>query len=242
MSEIDKVDANGNPIVEAETVSLPKKDYDDMVEKLADKTQTTANLVAEIKDLREKKQLTEAEALDLKKKLEQQPVVPTDGSVLTPERIIELTNSSIESALAKKDAEVAETNRANAMSAFLSKNKEFHPDNDQGGLKLSALQRKVAMFNTGSIKTEADFLTVLEDANRLLSNTSVQIVPGTDPNPPAPNGTRSGTPAPVVDNDNTLSAKELNIIERSFDGDRERYIKIRAKRPDYVATLLQYSL
>lgn len=240
MSEIDKVDVDGNPIIEDEKVTVLKKQYDEMVEKLASETQSKTNLVAEIKELREKKQLTEAEAEDLKKKLEQQKVVIPDSSVLTPERIAEITTSTLRMALAEKDAEVAKSNREAAMTDFLSKNKEFHPENDEGGLKLSALQRKLSRFNMSELKTQSDFLSVLEDASRLMSNGQGPKVLGEDPNPPTPN--RGGTEVPVIDTDKSISSKEMKIIERSFDGDKERYLKIRAKRPDYVATLLQYSL
>lgn len=240
MSEIDKVDVNGNPILVDETVSLPKKDYDDMVEKLANETQSKASLVAEIKELREKKQLTEAEAADLKKKLEQRDVTPVDVKDLTPDKIAEIAMNTFKSVLAEKEQETAKSNRASAMTTFLSNHKEFHPDNDEGGLKLGVLERKLAQFNTNGVTSESGFLSILEDAAKLIGTTSV-VTPESDPNPPAPNGTRDGSQVPSVVNDK-LTSKELQIIERSFDGDRERYLKIKAKRPDYVATLLQYSL
>ncbi len=240
MTENRQLDENGNPIPEDEKVTVPKKQYDEMVEKLASETQSKVKLVAEIKELREKKQLTEAEAEDLKKKLEQQKVIAPDSTVLTPERIAEITTNTLRTALAEKDAEVAKSNRESAMTTFLSKNKEFHPENDEGGLKLSALQKKLTRFNMSDLKTEGDFLTVLEDASRLVSNIQERKVPGQDPNPAAPLG-RGVTPKESED-DKSLSAKEQNIIDRTFDGDKERYLKIRAKRPDYVATLLQYSL
>lgn len=241
MSEIDKLDANGNPIPEDEKVTVPKKQYDEMVEKLASETQSKVNLVAEIKELREKKQLTEAEAEDLKKKLEQREVIVPDSTVLTPERIAEITTNTLRTALAEKDAEVAKANREAAMTEFLSKNKEFHPENDEGGLKLSALQRKLSRFNMEGLKTEPEFLSVLEDASRLVGIASKSKPVGTDPNPAAPMGARGGAQIQDAAGDN-LSSKELQIIERSFGGDKERYIKIKTKRPDYVASLLQYSL
>src|SRR3990167_4636527 len=110
MSENRQLDENGNPILDDEKVTVPKKQYDEMVEKLASETQSKVNLVNEIKELREKKQLTEAEAEDLKRKLTERREVP-GSEVLTPERIAEITNTTLRTALAEKDAEVAKTNR-----------------------------------------------------------------------------------------------------------------------------------
>lgn len=227
MSEID------------EKVTLPKKEYDEIVGKLADKTQSEANLVSEIKELREKKQLTEAEAEDLKKKLEQRDAIVVDTKDLTPEKIAEIAANTMKSAFAERDNETAKANRTAAFTAFISKHKEFHPDNDQGGIKMAALERKVSQFNTGGLKTESDFLTVLEDASKLVGTTQAAKPIGSDPNPLAPIGTREGTYVPEASVDN-LTSKEMKVIEQSFGGDKERYLKIKAKRPEYVATLLQY--
>jgi len=239
MSENRQLDENGKPISEGETVTVLKKQYDEMVEKLANESQSKVNLVNEIKELREKKQLTEAEAEDLKKQLAQRKEVPADSTVLTPERIAEITTDTLRTALAEKEVEVAKSNREAAMATFLSRNKEFHPDNDEGGLKKSALEKKLAQFNTMGLKTEAEFLTVFEDASRLVGIEPKSKSTGIDPNPPAPMARGAEVHEVKVEN---LSTKELQIIERTFGGDKERYIKIKAKRPDYVASLLQYSL
>jgi len=225
-----------------ETVTVPQSQYDEIVEKLASETQSKVNLVNEIKELREKKQLTEREAEELRKKLESSVLPPQSSSgVLTSEQIEEIALSTMKSAFAAKDTEEAQANKVNAMNSFLGKHKEFHPDNDPGGIKLSALEQKFARFNTEGLKKESDFLSVLEDASSLVRPTQQSQTPGIDPNPPAPTGTQSGTPASEM-TDDKLSQKEITIINRSFDGDRERYLKIKQKRPDYVASLLQYSL
>lgn len=228
-------------MTENDTVTVPKQQYDEMVESLADKTQSTTNLVSELKDLRAKNQLTEAEAEDLKKKLAARDAAPVDTKDLTPEKIAEIASDTLRSALAERDNEVAKQSRISAMTTFLSKHKEYHPDNDQGGIKLAALERKVSQFNTASLKTESDFLTILEDATKLVGSTQVVKPLGSDPNPPAPNGGGRGTQVPEVDVD-SLTPQELKIVERSFDGDKERYLKQKAKRPDYVATLLRFSV
>ncbi len=226
-----------------EQVTVPKKQYDEMVEKLADKTQSNTNLVNEIKELREKKQLSEADAEELRKKLEQREVVQPVATELTPEKVAEIASNTLKSALAERESETAKNNRSEAIKKFIDSHKEFHPDNDEGGLKLAALERKLAQFNTAGLKTESEFLSVLDDASKLVSNTQQARPLGSNPNPPAPIGTRA---ADTFEEDvsKDLTAKEMRLVNDPngmFNGDKERYLKIKAKRPDYVATLLQYS-
>lgn len=224
---------------EAETVTVPKAQYDEMVEKLADKTQTNSNLVAEIKDLREKKQLSDSEAEELRKKLEGRVDTPADGTI-TPEQIAEMVADASKKILTERDNETAKQNKDAALEEFFSKNKEFHPENDEGGLKFASLEKKLARFNLTGLKTKEDFMSVFEDARNLVVGTVKEVTPTvTPPLPPHGGGTHA---APVKEaTDDKLSPKELEIIDRSFGGDKERYLKIKAKRPDYVQTLLAYS-
>lgn len=124
------------------------------------------------------------------------------------------------------------------MRDFLGKHKEFHPDNDEGGLKLSALQKKIARFDTAGLKSYDDFTSLFEDAKNLVTghvapsdrNDNAQVLP--------PQGGGSSGPKEAVDTQ--LTSKEMLVIDRSFGGDKDRYLKIKAKRPDYVAALLTY--
>lgn len=223
-----------------ETVTVPKEQYDEMVEKLADKTQATANLVAEITELREKKQLTEAEAEELRKKLSERDGSGA-GQDLNPDKVVEITSETVRKILADQDIEKAKANKRAALAAFQAKYKEFHPENDEGGLKLSALEKELENFNLSGLVSETDFLARFEKArNLVVGSGQVQPDGGTDPNPLPPNGGGSA-PQAKESIDNQLTSKEMQIIDRTFGGDKERYLKIKAKRPDYVATLLQYS-
>lgn len=224
-----------------ETVAVPKQQYDEMVEKLAGTTQSNANLVAEIKELREKKQISDAEAEELRKKVTERQETTPSGD-LSPEKIAELATESAKKVLSERDSETAKQNKEAAFNAFFATHKEFHPENDEGGLKRSSLEKKLSRFNLDGITSQTDFMAVLEDArNLVVGNGEARTEPGRDPNPLPPNG--GGGSAPVKEaQDTQLTSKEMQIIERSFDGDKERYLKIKAKRPDYVATLLQYSV
>lgn len=222
---------------EGETVS--KEQYNELVEKLANATQSKVNLVEEIKGLRETKQITEAEAAELRKKLEERSGTQASDEEVTPEKIAEITSQTVARILSEQDIQTAKANKEMAKAAFLEKYKEFAPENDEGGLKFSALENKLARFNLSGLKTQNDFMSVFEDARNLVVERSQVNDTGIDPNPLAPSGT--GTP-PKSGGDDKLSVKEMQIVERSFGGDKERFLKIKAKRPDYVASLLQYSL
>jgi len=218
--------------------TVSKEQYNEIVEKLADATQSKVNLVAEIQELREKKQITEAEAEELRTKLAARTEPePTEG--LNPEKVMEITSEAVRKILADKDLESAKANKKSAMAAFQAKYKEFHPENDEGGLRLAALERELNDFNLGGLVTEADFMTKFEKARSLVVGIQAPTSEdGTDPNPLPPNGGGNAGPREAVTTQ--LTSKEMKIVEQSFGGDKDRYLKIKAKRPDYVASLLQY--
>ncbi len=230
-----------NPEDDKEVVTLPRAKYDEIVEALANETQSKTNLVNEIKDLREKRQITETEAEELREKLKAKEDAPGEVVEITPETIASATSKAITEALAEKDSQDADSNREAALVKFKETHKEFHPDNDEGGLKFSAFEKKLKRFNLEGTVSERGFTSIFEDVRALVVGVTPAETPSLDPNPPAPSGDGSGTPPKEV-GDDTLSSKELKIINDSFDGDKERFLKIRAKRPDYVASLLQYSL
>lgn len=221
-----------------ETVTVPKEQYDEMVEKLAHNVQATTNLVGEVKELREKNQLSAAETEDLRKQLTARVAGEGDGPI-DPARITELAAQETRKILSERDNETAKENRKSAFDAFVAKHKEFHPDNDEGGIKLASLEGKLSRFNLTGLKSQSDFMSAFEDARNLtVGYTAPRDERGTDPNPLPPNG--GGSPS-IESVDNTLSSKEQQIVDQTFGGDKERYLKIKTKRPDYVATLLQYS-
>lgn len=219
-------------------VEISKKEYDEMVEKIALGKQDKANLISEIKELREKKQISESEAEELRKKAGQSGKDETPSEGITPEKIEEQVAKTVSKILQDRDSKTAEENMKSAMRAFQSKNKQFHPDNDEAGLKMSALEKKLARFNLSGLKSESEFLEVFEDAKRLVMNEQPAAPKNSNPNPIAPDA-----PAPVAkeEKDDELTSEEMKIVERTFGGDKDRYKKIRSKRPEYVAELLRYA-
>jgi len=239
MNENRQFDADGNPIADDETVIVPKKQYDEMVEKLADSTQSKTNLVNEIKELREKKQLSDAEAVELRKKLDTN-LAPLNPSDLTPERIAEMTAETVSRILSERDTESSKDNMKTALASFTAQNPQFHPENDEGGIKMAMLEKKLVRFNMDGLRTETEFLSVLDDAGKLVTGPIVPKEHSDNPNPLPPEG--GGGDSHTREASTALTPKEWKVIEKTFDGDKERYLKIKAKRPDYVASLLQYSV
>lgn len=223
-----------------ETITVSKKQYDEAITTGAEAAQAKANLTNELVDVRKKKQEAEEREAALKAELEaarknQKP----DDSVLDAAKAAEIAKAEIVKTLAEREADTVKVNKESAYAAFYAKHKAFHPDNDAGGLKMAIVQKQMDRFNTSSLKSEADYLNVLEDAARLSGAEKPSDDGSRNPNPQIPNG--SGGDAKEVDDSKELSAKEANLINRSFDGDKERYLKIRNSRPEYVKHLLQYA-
>jgi cell division septum initiation protein DivIVA len=232
-------DSTQLPNEETQEGEVSKEAYNELVEKLANETQSKASLVAEIKDLREKKQISEAEAEAAREKLEAAKAAPASVEEFTPQRVAEVAEEAAQRVLRNREREEAKGNRAAAMDAFIAEHREFHPDNDEGSLKMAALERKLERFNLSGLQSVSDFKSVFEDASRLVGGIQPDNGSPENPNPLPPNG---GGTSPKSAESTVLSSKEMKIIDRTFGGDKERYLKIKAKKPDYVASLLQYSL
>ena len=232
--------ADGSPIDPEVVVVLPKAEHTKLVEELAQKNQATANLVSEIKELREKKQLTETEKAALEAKIKDlSDLSKANPEELTPVKIDALINQRLDETLSKKDKESRIESRNSALKKFKELNKEFSESNDVGGLKMSAFERKLSMFNMDSPKSTEDFYTVFENARLLLKKEEGKTDTIQNPYSHTPS---NETPTIKVDNLNdNLTAVEQKIIDRTFGGDKKRYLEQRLKRPDYVETLLKYA-
>lgn len=226
---------NSNPPQEDETVTLSKAEHDELVKKLADESQAKTNLVEELTTERKKKQDSEAVAEDLKKKLEEKVEIPVEAGELTADKIAEIASKATQEVLNKNTETTVASNKEMALAKFKEKYKEFHTDNDEGGIKIASLERKLERFNMSSLKSVEDFISVFEDAYNLIGKTAIQDKPGT----PIPADPSTDGPAPAEVTTDNLTPEELKVIDRAFDGDKERYIKIKAKRPDFVNTLIQ---
>lgn len=219
-----------------EVVTLNKEDYDKYV---AD-SQAKENLVDEIKDLREKKQLAETERDDAIKKVEDVSKIPAvETAEITPEKVNEMINQGIQTRLSEQETADTEHNKQEAIQRFKESHKEFHEDNDEGGLKYSSLERELKVFNTGSARSVDDFLSLMEKARTFIKKEEQpQDTPET-PYSETPANESVVVPAQGLD-DKNLTPKELKLITNSFGGNKQKYLEQKAKRPDYVAQLLSY--
>lgn len=220
---------------EQPSVEDVQKERDELKEKLEVETKDKSKLVSEIKELREKKGLSEAEVEELKQKIESVNKNDDENKDLTPEQIIDLATKKTEEMFLKRDSMDAEDNQKAALAEFQSLQKEFHPDNDEAGIKIAALDKILARFNMSGLKTKADFLRVYQDSSNLMKREEEQPAPQTVPH--AGDNPEDTTPPREITADG-LTKQELNIIDRSFDGDKERYLEIKKKRPEYVDQLL----
>lgn len=135
--------------------------------------------------------------------------------------------------LAQRETARAEANRKAAFDKFVAENKDYHPDNDVGGLKLAALSREFAQFNTSGLVETEDFVRVIGKANALLR--------GTDTPRHTPENPYSSTPStpasPIVPKDDDISQEEKKLIERN-GWSKEKFLSLKAKMPDMVEDLV----
>lgn len=211
-----------------ETVQLSKEDFD----KLSSLPDVVNNLVAEIQQERKAKQTAEAERDALIVEKNTKPPADVTPQQATPEDPTVI----VERLLAKKDQEAAKAAREAAEAKFRETNKDFHPDNDPGGLKFAAFQRVLAKLNDSGARTVEDFSALYDDALALMNRQSpVKEVTYT---PYAHTPSESGSPH--QQDPNGLSAKEKRIIQ-GIGWTEERYLKIKKSRPEYIKKLLASS-
>ena len=218
----EKLDKDGNPIVEevVTPVELSKEEVDKLVSDNEALNQTKEKLVDEVKDLRGKKQLSEQERDDALAKLEAKPADPEEK----PDVL-----NQVKDLLQKDKVEAVKKNQDKAMNKILALHPEFSAANDEAGLKKSALDKKLAMFNTDSLTDEDEFLSIYENAFALIGKKEVTIE-GTQEVvtfPVTPNAPNSETPT-------KLTPEEVDIVKTKFGGDEKRFLELKAKFPDVM--------
>ncbi len=213
MTEIINADGTRSTVVEE--VKLTKKEYDELVNTAAESKQAVANVVAEVTDLR--------------KKIREQAPTP---SPVVPEPVGEVSKE-VQAEFAKRDAEALQRASQEATVEFLDSHPEFSKENDVGGLKFAAFQKALGRIALNGVKTKQDYTQVLNDALRLTGEIT----------PSMPN--YSSTPRTAISVPGTppsaqLSTPELKLVQNNFGGDVEKYLKMKAKRPEYVEELLRW--
>lgn len=211
-----------------EKIEVDKTEF----EKLKETVATIPGVVEELKTLRTAKQESDARAdaaeAALKAKEEggnPNPPAPTDPAAL------------VAAEFRKRDEDERKRLRDNAVEAFKNVHKEFHPENDPGGLKYAAFERHLNRLNLSDAASAKDFADAFEDAYLLMTRKPVQqedntpIVDG-DPN-------NSGGAPHTPPQQTGLTAKEKKVIA-DMGWTEERYLKLKKSRPAYVDSLLNY--
>lgn len=150
-------------------------------------------------------------------------------------------DKKIADALSVREQEEANKNWTKAQALFLTKHKEYHPDNDTGGLKKAVLDRELSLLNRGGLTSIEDLESILEKANTLAvasTSNSIQRV-RIDPSIP-----RSSSEPDATD-PTRLSPKELRVLEQlqnlgasATPWTEERFLKLKAKDPGFVERAL----
>lgn len=194
------------------------------------------NLVGELKEDRQKRQALQDQINELQQALtdatKRNTEAPATGDISA------LVEQAVSSALNKSTASKAKGNKQAAFEKFVSDHKEFSAENDVTGKRLEALKSKFARFNTEDVVELDDFYALIGDANRLLGGDTTPQTSGREVNNPY-SSTPSTNSSPRTAPDNDLSAAELKLIEKN-NFTKERYLKLKAKNPKYIESLLVY--
>lgn len=217
--------------------ALTQEEIDNLVKEKAQLAQDKANLVNEIKGLREKNQLTEKEKADLATKVDELSKLATPGEQDDIKTVAERVTNEI---LSKREKEVRDSAFKTAIEEFKKSNPEYSDSNDPAGIKFSTLLGKVNTYNLDLFKTKEQFTQLFGEANMILN--PKRVVEDDDEGYGEGIQTpSSGAKQPKVVENTTLSPKEEKLVNGNFyKGDKEKFLKDKAKKPDFIESLLEY--
>lgn len=184
-------------------------------------------------DLQKERQLRiDAEAeRDIEKSKNKPPVVvPPANDPAT------VATEAAKKVLEDREKQDIADNLKKAETLFINTHKEFHPDNDAGGIKYAAYKQKFARINLAGLKSVEDFTGAFNEALVLMNpgkSTPQRITP------PGSTPSNAGASEPVVVENSQLSTKEQQLLSQ-MGWTEERYLKIKTSRPAYVESLLKY--
>lgn len=198
---------------------MDEKEKLELIEQNAQKEQAIANLTEELKELRKKKQEAEERA---NKQPDQIPTSDLD------------VGKKIEEALEARKAVEIETAKTDALEEFKSKFKEFSDDNDPGGIKFTAFQKELSKFSLDGLTTKEKILNRYKDAYDFMNRKKAEDDEPITPDPSIPN-----TPNEPNANDTVeLSPNEDAVLKR-MGWTKEKYLKLKAKQPEYVSSIFR---
>lgn len=195
-----------------------------VVENKDNESNDISGVVNEIKEMRkENRELKDL--INLKETVEDNKVTEVDE--------VDEVDKKIQDALNKERSKEAEQNKKIAFEQFYGQNKEFHPDNDSSGLKKAYLEKELKNFNLSNSQSVEDFVSVLNKAKRLISESkdnSTVIKPDAITEIGGSTGSQEG-------NLPELTAREKQAIEQA-EWTKEKYFKMKEKYPEIIETLL----
>lgn len=213
----------------SEPITPPVKTVEELQSEIVKLETDKQSLIGETQEIRKSRQEATEQVETLKELLK----AATEKNNANPED--QKIEEVVRKALAQRDQQSATSNRKTAFDKFVSENKDYHPDNDAGGLKMAALEREFAGFNTSALVAEEDFVKVIGKAHALLRGTDTQR----QIDPAQPESSLSNNPAqPHITQDKDLSDTEAKLIQRN-GWTKERFLALKAKMPDMVEDMVR---
>lgn len=196
------------------------------------------NLVEEIKKLRSDKQIVEGERDALIAKANPAPSAKAETTpepTTAPATGQNDVDSMVEAAFQKRDKASLITVRQNVEAKFKSQHQEFAEDNDPGGLKYKAFEAKLGRIDFNLLLSEEQIMEAYEDSLFLLNKGKTESGPiNNNPYAITPSDT---SPTVITAKNNGMTHREKTLVE-SLGWTEEKYLKLKASRPQYVDSLL----
>lgn len=193
-----------------------------LVETIANLEQDKANVVSELVAKRESERLAREELERIKGTQD-----PNNKST-DPEEIVTRV-------LQRKEQEEAKIAFDEAKAELKRTYNEFAPETDTAGIVFGKFEKELSKFNFSGLKTKEEYRTRLKDVYDFMNREKKQE----EARPDLYKGTpQFGSDANVRGGD-TLSDGEMKLI-KDMGWDKERFLKVKEKRPAYVASLLKY--
>lgn len=189
----------------------------EIIEDYAQTKEALANLTEEIKDLRAKKNL---EIEELKK-----------GNGTTTD-----VESEVDKVLKKKELELVEKAKEEAILEFRESHPEFSSDNDPANLKFKAFEKELRKFNLTDLSTKEDVKRRIKEAYDFANRSSKKD----DDNQTSPYAFSSKSGGSAGESPNVhISEKERKLIKMQ-NITEEAYFKMKEKRPHFINNLLKF--
>lgn len=214
MSEEDKV-------LTAEEVEEIRKEREELRLKLEEKEKAEKAIIEELQSERTQRQKAQEE---LKGK-EGATESPDDED---PEKVVERV-------LTRRQEEERKSSQEQALREFRKNHPEFNEENDPAGIAFKKFEDTLSKFNLSDVKSKEDFSNRFGEVYEFMNRKST---------PSESKNFHSGTKdspgsSPREDDTVVLSDAEKKVMEQ-IGWTKEKFLEQKAKRPHFVASLLQH--